>query len=229
MLTAQAQVKTHRSSRYLVQLCRHAAAMGDIDGDRPRTHGGSAAPAGHEVQLQAEWSDTHGTVSFAPRGRCTLQASEDTLTLRVEATDEGTLRRLQEVLTRNLERFGRRDRLTVAWQQPVTPAVRPGDADPVPEPHPGPAAPVALARRGHRTTMVLATAGALGCALAVAVHLGLGAAVLAAWHWWGWTAVGLVVTPVVVILSHAVVPMAVLGMVRPATRRRAYLTSVRDN
>jgi len=38
--------------------------------------------------------------------------------LRVEAADEDNLRRLQDLIASRLERFGRRDRLTVTWQRP---------------------------------------------------------------------------------------------------------------
>jgi hypothetical protein len=44
----------------------------------------------------------------------------DTLTLRVEATDEDGLERIQDIITRNFNRFGRRERLTVDWQRPET-------------------------------------------------------------------------------------------------------------
>jgi len=221
MLTAQAQVQTERSSRYLVQLCRHAAAMGDTRGHWK--HVGDSM-AGHEVQLHAEWSDTHGTLVFAPVGRCTLQASSDALLLCIEATDEDNLRRSQEVITRNLERFGRRDHLTVTWRQGGEPAARPVDTDPRKEPRTVPAAHAAPTYRGHHTTMVLATAGVLGIALAMVVHLGLGTAVLGTSRWWGWTAVGLVV-PVAVILGHVVVPMAVFGVRKLATRRNILFAS----
>lgn len=40
------------------------------------------------------------------------------LTLRIDATDEESLRRIQDVLARDLIRFGRRDRLVVEWQSP---------------------------------------------------------------------------------------------------------------
>lgn len=221
MLIAEARVQTDRPSRYLVQLCRHAAAMPAIHSRRPRTRTGGDASARHEVQLHAEWSDTQGTVTFAPWGRCTMQVSRTMLMLRVEATDEEHLRRCQEVVTRNLERFGRRDHLTVTWQQPAAPAAWPGDADPTDRPRPEHPAETALARRGRHTTMVLTTAGTLGIALAVALHLGLGAAMQAASRWLGWTAVGLAVVPVVAVLGHAVVPVTILALHRLTTQWKA--------
>lgn len=127
MLTAEAQVETTRSSRYLVQLCSHAAKIGGTHGHRPRAHGGGDADAFRDVQVTAEWSETHGTVTFTPRGRCTIQATPDALTLHVEAADEQDVRRIQEVITRDLDRSGRRDHLTVNWQRPETPNVQPSN------------------------------------------------------------------------------------------------------
>lgn len=57
MLTAHAVVRTDRSSRYLVQLCRHASAMGDTSGHRLLIHGDGDAR--HKMRLHAEYSDTH--------------------------------------------------------------------------------------------------------------------------------------------------------------------------
>jgi hypothetical protein len=228
MLTAYAQVQTARARRYLVQLCRHAAVMGAASGHRRHSHAGGDALAHHQVQVHAEYSDTGGTVTVAPGGRCTLQASPDALMLCIEATDEDNLRRVQEVITGTLERFGRRDRLTVAWQPPAAPAAPPGAIDPAQELHPVSAAQAAPAGRGRRTRVVFATAGALGVALAVAVHAGLGAAVTAASRWVSWTAVGLVIVPVVVVLGHAAA-VSLLGVRLLTTRRKVNATSARDD
>ncbi len=115
MLTAEAQIETERPSRYLVQLCRHAAAMGGTRGHRLRVHAGNGTMAGSDVRVSAEWSESRGVVRFDPWGQCAIEASADTLTLRVEATDEEDLRQIQDVLTRDLGRFGRRERLAVNW------------------------------------------------------------------------------------------------------------------
>jgi hypothetical protein len=118
MLTSEAQIETERPSRYLVQLCRHAFGMNRMPGHRPRKHaGGDSLPLG-EVQLEAEWSDTHGVISFAPWGQCTLAANANTLTLRIDASDEDRLQQIQDVITRDLDRFGRRERLLVNWNRP---------------------------------------------------------------------------------------------------------------
>jgi hypothetical protein len=124
MLTVEAQVETERPSRYLVQFCKHAAAMGG--GHRgPGMHLGDAL-ARREVQVHADWSDTHGVVTFTPWGQCTITASADMLTLRVEAADEENLRKIQDIITRDLGRFGRRDGLAVNWQPAHTPEVPAG-------------------------------------------------------------------------------------------------------
>jgi uncharacterized protein len=112
MPTATAQIETDRPSRYLIQLCEHANTMAGAQG---RMHSGRAH---HQVQVQAEWSDTHGVIHFEPWGRCTLEATTTTLLLRVEATGEDGLRRLQDVIAADLGRFGRRDHLTVNWDSP---------------------------------------------------------------------------------------------------------------
>ena len=146
MPIAEARIETGRASRYLVQLCRHATAMGGEHGHRPRIHGGGASAAMGEVRVHAEWSDTHAVVEFAPWGRCTAQADADALLLRIEATDEENLRRIQDVISRDFGRFGRQDRLTVAWRRVGIAGIAEGpgasdasgapDASPVTEPMP---------------------------------------------------------------------------------------------
>ncbi len=126
MLTAEAQIETGRPGRYLVQLCKHAAAMGSARGHRIRMHAGGDNAAGREVQVHAEWSETRGVVRFDPWGQCAIEAGADGLTLRAEATDEEDMRQIQDVLTRDLGRFGRRERLTVSWHRPEAPGVQAG-------------------------------------------------------------------------------------------------------
>ena len=130
MPAAEARIATGRPSRYLVQFCRHAAAMHRTGLHRSRVgHGSSRPPRAHEVQVHAEWSDTRGVVEFAAWGRCVLQAGTDTLVLHVEADTEENLRRLQDAISRDFSRFGRSNRLTVSWQPIDNRAIHP-DADP---------------------------------------------------------------------------------------------------
>jgi len=119
MLAVEAQIQTERPNRYLAQFCKHAASMG---GGRhgSRMHLGNAL-ARREVQVHADWSDTHGIVTFTPWGQCTITASADTLTLRAEAADKENLRKIQDIITRDLGRFGQRDGLAVNWQPAHTP------------------------------------------------------------------------------------------------------------
>jgi hypothetical protein len=59
-------------------------------------------------------------------GRCTMQATPGTLTLRAEAEDRGSLQRVQDIVTRDIERFGKRRQLTVTWQRTKAPSAQPG-------------------------------------------------------------------------------------------------------
>jgi hypothetical protein len=114
MPTAEARIDTERPSRYLVQFCKHAAAMGAARGHGPGAHLRGLL-ARRDMRVQAEWSDTHGTVTFDPWGTCTVDVGANVLALRIDATDDESLNRIQDVITRDFARFGRRDRLTVRW------------------------------------------------------------------------------------------------------------------
>lgn len=108
-LAAEARIETVHASRYLVQLCQHAKKL---TGRLAHLH----SRASHERPevLGVEWTDTTGTLTLS-WGTCTLHAEQETLTVRVEAADEKHLRRVQDLITADLERFGRRDDLAVAW------------------------------------------------------------------------------------------------------------------
>ena len=123
MLTAETHIQTERPSRYLVQLCKHA----DSINHKILHRHASKAQARLEV-LDVEWSDADGTLTFS-WGRCTMQAGPDTLTVRIDATNEEDLQRIQNLITGNLERFGRRDQLKVNWQPPEAPAIQTDAAD----------------------------------------------------------------------------------------------------
>lgn len=119
MPIAEARINTERPTRYLVQFCKHADAMGSR-GHRVRMHGPEATTFDHLV-IRAEWSDTSGTVSFDPWGQCRLEANEATLFVRVEADDADHLRRIEEILTNDFDRFSRHE-MTLVW--------RPADDEP---------------------------------------------------------------------------------------------------
>jgi hypothetical protein len=62
-----------------------------------------------------------------------MRATPGMLTLRAEAADEEGLRRVQDLVARNIERFGRREHLSVVWRQPLSPgggATPPGGTEP---------------------------------------------------------------------------------------------------
>ncbi|WP_194918703.1 DUF2218 domain-containing protein [Catenulispora rubra] len=113
MPASQAHVRTDRARRYLAQLCDHGSRLGRLAGHRPRSHGAGTAPPA----ARSEHSDTDGVIDFG-WGRCTLHAAGQALILTAEADDEQSLQRLQEGVAYRLERIGRRDQLTVTWQQP---------------------------------------------------------------------------------------------------------------
>jgi len=108
MLTTEAHVETASASRYLAQLCRH---FGNLRRHESRFE--AQAPPG--LQVDVEWSDTHGTITF-DWGRCTLQAESDALTLNAEAPDNDGLQRVKDLVGGHVERFGSRDQLKVNWQ-----------------------------------------------------------------------------------------------------------------
>ncbi|ALV33080.1 DUF2218 domain-containing protein [Streptomyces sp. CdTB01] len=204
MLIAEARVETERASRYLDQLCRHAQQMGRHPHYRPGAHGGDDTHRPPEVR-HVEWSDTDGTVRLS-LGRWILQATPDALVLRVEAAGEEDLQRMQDLIAARVEKIGRRDHLSVTWQQ----SEAPGTDDQAHVPHP--------TEHGHPGGMtsrwtVRAVAGVV--ALMAVAHLVLGGSLLAASKWLGWGA-GAVVLALVLV---KVVGMG--GFVAHRRRKRA--------
>lgn len=116
MPSIEARIPTGRASRYLVQLCQHAAAIGGGGGHGPRPH--PDGPARQGAHASAEWTDTHGVIAFAPGGQCTVDAGADTLTIRIDAADDQALQRIQDIVGRDLDRFSGREPLAVAWRRP---------------------------------------------------------------------------------------------------------------
>ena len=111
MLTTETTIETPNASRYLVQLCKHASKMGH--GLR-RLH----ARTTHERPdvLDVDWSDTHGMLTLS-WGKCTFDASPTTLNVRIDTPDEERLHGLQRIIANDLERFGNREQIKVAWRQ----------------------------------------------------------------------------------------------------------------
>ena len=93
MPASQATVSTASASRYLQQLCKHWS---------------------HKFAV--EFTPEHGTIPFDAERRCTLVASPEALSLRIEAADDATLDRMQGVVIDHLKRFAFREDLSaVNW------------------------------------------------------------------------------------------------------------------
>jgi len=90
MLTAEADIRTEHAATYLARLCGHAGKMATA-GRRPGHRQPGLGPVDH---------------AGLP-GR---------LAVRAEAADQESLRRIQDLLTARLQKFGQREHLTVHWQ-----------------------------------------------------------------------------------------------------------------
>jgi hypothetical protein len=115
MPAAEADIRTGHAASYLARLCGHAAKMGQArhhPSHRPRARDHDGGPP--EVR-HVERSGTEATVSL-DRGQWTMRALPGRLAVRAEAADEEDLRRIQDLLTARLEKFGRREHLAVTWQ-----------------------------------------------------------------------------------------------------------------
>jgi hypothetical protein len=64
--------------------------------------------------LHAECSETEGSIVLS-WGRCAMKAAPDSLALHADAADEESLRRIQDMIAGRLEKFGRRENLSVTW------------------------------------------------------------------------------------------------------------------
>jgi uncharacterized protein len=90
-IRSTAEVATDKPVPYMRQLCKHF---------------------GHKVD--ASFGEDSGYIQFE-FGRCELHATEGRLTLEVSAADEESHERMERVIGSHLERFGRRDGLSVGW------------------------------------------------------------------------------------------------------------------
>ena len=177
MPTVEAHIPTDRASRYLIQLCQHSSQM---PGMRHRPPTGRRAGHLPPAVQHANWSDTAGTIRFA-QGQCTLSATSDTLTVRLNADDQDALRQLQDGVARRLETIGRRDDLTIHWRHTdAAPGARPGEATAATA-GPEPRAEASRHRRLIRTLLLVAAV-----ALAIAVHVGLLGSAVATSPWASW-------------------------------------------
>lgn len=197
--TVQARIETDRATRYLTQLIKHATAMAGTGGHRIPGH----KPITDEVEVTIESSETDGVIAFGSWGRCTLHAGTDALTAHIDAADEEKLARIQTIIGRNLDRFARREGITVDWQR--TDDSR-GHAAPDDRPAPATA---------DRRRLAAVAVPAVVAALAIALHLGLGAAVLTNGNWIRGTA-GLIL---VLVLAKAAVVLGGIAFRRKWSHR----------
>src|SRR5437660_10049317 len=124
MVIAEASVETDRPGRYLTKRCqrldnkgRHlGTGQGRLMRHRPGGHQGDHRRPGLAEQVQVEWSQTNGMVTF-PGGQCAMRAGTGALMLRAEADDADTLGLIEDLISSHLGRFSRREPLTVTWQR----------------------------------------------------------------------------------------------------------------
>jgi hypothetical protein len=115
MFTAEADIRTDHAARYLARLCGHASKMGTV-GHRPGHRRPSHTPGDAPPEVRrVECSGTEGTVSLNC-GQWIMRALPGRFAVRAEAADQENLRRIQDLLTARLQKFGRREHLTVTWQ-----------------------------------------------------------------------------------------------------------------
>jgi hypothetical protein len=105
MLASSAHVATERPTLYLKQLCEHFA-------DATQRHSAQ--------EFEVTFDDGEGFIDFAPvvGGTCRLEARGAELVVEARASNQAALDRVQRIVTKHLERFGRGDGLTVEWSPP---------------------------------------------------------------------------------------------------------------
>ena len=95
MYMSEAHVATPSASRYLQQICKHWS---------------------HKFEV--EFTPENGRVPFSSDRTCDFSATSDTLTMRIQAADEATLERTQNVVIDHLKRFAFREDLgDIRWNR----------------------------------------------------------------------------------------------------------------
>jgi hypothetical protein len=90
---SQAQLATPLAQRYLVALCSHFTR-----------------------KIRVEYTPDHG-VAFFPQGECELSLAGDVLVLDCRADSGDALASIERALSLHMQRFTRRDPVTLAWQR----------------------------------------------------------------------------------------------------------------
>jgi hypothetical protein len=91
---------------------RDERTPGHRSGKHQHARGVEDAP----LTVHAEYGQDTGLLTFTPGATCTLTATADVLTVRIDADCEQSMTRVRDVITRDLQRFGRREALIVCWQ-----------------------------------------------------------------------------------------------------------------
>jgi hypothetical protein len=143
------------------------------------------------------------------------------LLLSVESNDAESLRRIQDVITSDLERWGTRENLKVLWSPPDPDSAYSTVSDAAYEGGPEADGPETQTRSAGRHKTLLVTAGALGVALMIVVHLTLAGVMVSIPLWMGWTAAGVMLVPALMLVVHAVGPLTIVGLLRRARPRPA--------
>jgi uncharacterized protein len=89
---SRANVATERPAPYMRQLCKHFGHKNDAD-----------------------FGDSSAWIRF-PYGLCEMEVGDGALLITVSAEKTEDCERLEGVIGSHLERFGRRDALSVSWQ-----------------------------------------------------------------------------------------------------------------
>lgn len=95
MPTTETRIATPSASKYLQQLCKHWS---------------------HKFAVV--FTPEKGRVPFGDNRAANFEATEDTLTMRIEAADDETLTRMESVVVEHLKRFSFREDLgNIEWSR----------------------------------------------------------------------------------------------------------------
>ncbi|QJQ95418.1 MULTISPECIES: DUF2218 domain-containing protein [Halomonadaceae] len=93
MPTTRAEIATPSGAKLIHRLCKHWA---------------------HKLKVEHEGA--YGRVEF-DKGVCLMTAEEEQLNVVIEASDEASLTRLEEVAASHLERMANQETLEIVWHR----------------------------------------------------------------------------------------------------------------